>query len=218
MAIKRGQLILIEGLDRTGKSTQGAVLNQRIPNSKLIKFPDRSTNIGKIINNYLVDETFTLSDQSAHLLFLANRWELANSIIEDLQRGIFIILDRYVYSGLAYSLAKLRMSKEASNEMSDKNWLFSPDKGLPKPDLTLFLTIDLEELGNRKGWGEERYEKQEFQKEVKSCFLEVLDQNDPSVCIVDVNNQDIPQVSETIWNIVERANANKLIDSSIKTL
>ncbi|KAK7681070.1 hypothetical protein QCA50_015907 [Cerrena zonata] len=82
----------------SGKSTQAALLNQRIANSHLIKFPERSTPIGQIINKYLTDSSYDLSDQSAHLLFSANRWELAKDIIAKLDNGEFVILDRYIYS------------------------------------------------------------------------------------------------------------------------
>lgn len=94
----RGNLILIEGLDRSGKSTQVLKLHTKIPNSKILKFPDRSTNIGKIINEYLTNENFTLPDQSIHLLFSANRWELYHQMLQDLNNGIAIIIDRYIYT------------------------------------------------------------------------------------------------------------------------
>ena len=54
--------------------------------------------------------------------------------------------------------------------MNNIDWLLSPDKGLPKPDLTLFLTLDLEEISKRKDGGDERYELQQFQAKVKQCF------------------------------------------------
>lgn len=211
----RGQLILIEGLDRSGKSTQSQLLFEKFsPNSALIKFPNRETKIGSIINQYLTDPNFNLSDQSAHLLFLANRWELAQSIIDDLNEGKFVVLDRYIYSGIAYSLAKLKHNS-THPELSSIDWLYSPDKGLPKPDLTLFLTLDLKELGNRKGWGEERYEKEEFQKSVKACFEEVFRLHD-RVTSIDVNGKNIEQVTELIWKELEAKGVTQLTDREIE--
>lgn len=197
----RGTLILIEGLDRSGKSTQVDLLHRRL-GGKLVKFPDRTTRIGGIINQYLVDPSFTLTDQSAHLLFSANRWEVVPDIIAALERGESVVMDRYIYSGIAYSLAK---SKTGTNDpqMGDVQWLYSPDKGLPKPDLTLFLTLSLEELSRRKGWGDERYEKEAFQKSVRECFLEILDPADPLIEIVDVNGMSIQQVHLHLWKIIE---------------
>lgn len=223
----RGQLILIEGLDRSGKSTQAAYLNSKLPSSELIKFPDRSTPIGKIINEYLTDKSFKLCDQSAHLLFLANRWELNQQIRELLNQGKFVVLDRYIYSGIAYTLAKhdfqgqegdeiVSSGGPRSKELGDVDWLLGPDKGLPKPDLTLFLTLDLEEISKRKGWGDERYEMQQFQAKVKECFLKILTaEQDPTIQIVDVGGKDINQVSELLWEIITSKGHDKLIDEPI---
>lgn len=206
----RGNLILIEGLDRSGKSTQAAILANAL-NAKLYKFPDRTTPIGKLINEYLVNPDFHLPDEAAHLLFSANRWELAQEIVTTLQLGTHVIMDRYIYSGIAYSLAK--------SASYDYQWLYAPDKNLPKPDLTMFLTIDLSELSKRKGWGDERYEKEAFQKKVKECFLAILNPNtDSSVEIVDVEQLLIEQVTAKLRGVIAKHAVDKLTDAAIQTL
>lgn len=211
----RGHLILIEGLDRSGKSTQVANLNSRIPGSKILKFPDRNTNIGKIINEYLTNEKFTLPDQSIHLLFSANRWELYQQILDDLNLGTTVILDRYIYSGIAYSLSKLKWNN-VSGQMADVDWLYGPDKGLPKPDLTIFLTLSLEEITARALFGNERYENLEFQGIVKQNFLQLLDSLDETIKILDVNGKDIQQVSEDVWRVIEGVGAEKQTGNDVR--
>lgn len=84
--------------------------------------------------------------------------------------------------------------------MDSHEWLYGPDRGLPKPDLTLFLTISLEELSSRKGYGEERYEQLEFQSKVKECFLKILDSSDPTIAIVDVDGLLIDEVTGKLWS------------------
>ncbi|PVH15480.1 thymidylate kinase [Candidozyma duobushaemuli] len=196
----RGTLILIEGLDRSGKSTQAEILAKKL-DADLVKFPDRSTPIGQIINRYLTDKTFDLPDQSAHLLFSANRWELAKSLEEKLLSGKSIVMDRYIYSGIAYSLAK------KGAEMDSYDWLYGPDRGLPKPDLTFFLTISLEELSSRKGYGRN--------KKVKECFLNILDSTDPAIAIVDVQGLQIEPVTAKLWSEVESRALHQPIDREI---
>lgn len=194
----RGCLLLIEGLDRTGKSTQASILASRL-NAKLVKFPDRDTPVGKLINEYLVNSEFHLPDKTVHLLFSANRWELAQSIQDTLESGTLVVMDRYVYSGIAYSLAK--------SGLNDFDWLYSPDKGLPKPDLTMFLTLSMDELSKRLGWGNERYERESFQREVKKRFLEILDRSDPTVAIVDVESLLVEEVTAKLMLEVEKRGA-----------
>lgn len=208
----RGQLILIEGLDRSGKSTQLVKLQESIKDSSVVKFPDRSTPIGKIINDYLTNEDFKLPDQSIHLLFSANRWEVIQDLIDKLNNGHTIILDRYIYSGISYSLSKLQLS-QTNNEMADVDWLYSPDKGLPKPDITLFLSLDLDQINSRAEFGDERYEKTEFQKIVKSNFLNILPKE--GVEILNVNDKSIEQVQAMIWEIIEKGDYNKLTNNPI---
>lgn len=200
----RGRLILIEGLDRTGKTTQSQILLERLePNATLIKFPERSTEIGQLIDKYLKDKSFELPDQAVHLLFSANRWEVSKKIQELLLRGTHVVLDRYVYSGIAYSAAK-------SVAGMDRNWCLQPDKGLLKPDLTIFLTnSDDSENEKRQGFGDERYEVTEFQREVKKQFYRVFEDledrpNERSTLkILDVAGRTIEQVADDVWNEVE---------------
>jgi dTMP kinase len=193
--MKRGALIAIEGLDRTGKTTQTEYLLNKLKEQnikhKLIKFPERNTEIGKLINQYLTDKSFELSDQAAHLLFSANRWELVSQIKDDLQNGITIILDRYVYSGVAYTAAK----------GLDFTWCLNPDKGLPKPDITIFLKFKNSENSNRSGFGDERYEVVEFQEKVKLMFENFGLNEEWNSLFVDGLIKE--EVHQQIWNLLK---------------
>ncbi|EPQ25909.1 uncharacterized protein PFL1_06582 [Pseudozyma flocculosa PF-1] len=154
----RGLFIVVEGLDRAGKSTQVARLADKL-GAKEIKFPDRTTAIGQMINSYLA-QTSNLDDKAIHLLFSANRWECVQSILTTLAEGQSIVCDRYAFSGIAYSCAK----------GLSFDWCKAPDVGLPLPDLTVFLDLDAETAAARGGYGEERYEKREFQAKVREAF------------------------------------------------
>ncbi|KAK5778562.1 bifunctional thymidylate/uridylate kinase PWA37_000175 [Arxiozyma heterogenica] len=196
----RGQLILIEGLDRTGKTTQTEILCKKLqPKVELIKYPKRDTPIGKIINEYLTNLDYSLPNQSIHLLFSANRWELMDHIISLLKEGKNVILDRYVYSGVAYSAAK-------ETPRMDWQWCLSPDKGLLRPDLTIFLTQDdLTRQSDRNGFGDERYEISSFQQKVKSqfesLFRNISDSNE--VKLLNVSGKSIEEVETLVWEQVE---------------
>ncbi|EST05046.2 Thymidylate kinase, conserved site [Kalmanozyma brasiliensis GHG001] len=158
---KRGFFIVVEGLDRAGKSTQVERLAEHLQ-AKAIKFPERTTAIGIMINSYLA-QTSDLDDQAIHLLFSANRWECVSSIKKTLEAGESIVCDRYAFSGIAYSVAK----------GLSYDWCRNPDVGLPLPDLTMFLDLDAQTAAARGGYGEERYEKLEFQAKVRDAFSRV---------------------------------------------
>lgn len=46
----------------------------------------------------------------------------------------------------------------------------APDRGLPAPDLVLYLDIPLEVAEQRGGYGQERYEKREMQQQVRGLL------------------------------------------------
>ncbi|XP_063896718.1 thymidylate kinase [Helicoverpa armigera] len=204
--MKRGALIVIEGVDRTGKSTQARTLVENLKNKNIqaeyTNFPARNTDVGKIINNYLQMKN-DLSDEVIHLLFSANRWERAKNIIKKLEAGTTIIVDRYCYSGVAFSAAK----------GLDFNWCKSPDVGLPKPDKVFFLTMPVDSIKERNGFGNERYEVLNFQKKVSETYQKLKEDNwevlDANRSIESIQ-EDLLQQSLNIINDVPEKPIGKL--------
>ncbi|KAF9379729.1 hypothetical protein CPB97_008780 [Podila verticillata] len=162
----RGRFILLEGCDRAGKSTQCAMLVAALKEKghavELCKFPERTTTIGQMINAYLTNAK-ELDDRAIHLLFSANRWEAMQAMKNKLREGVHLVVDRYAYSGVAFSAAK----------GLDLTWCKNPDRGLVRPDLTFFLDLPTSEAEKRGGFGEERYEKRELQEKVRRVFHEL---------------------------------------------
>lgn len=162
--ISRGALIILEGCDCCGKTTQGKklveALNAEGIKAKFLAFPDRTTTIGQIVSKYLKKKC-DLEDHAIHLLFTANRWEAVPEMTKLLQNGTTLIIDRYSYSGVAFSAAKQGL---------DIDWCKQPDIGLPKPDAVFYLMLNTEEASKRGVFGNERYEQTEFQLKVSLNF------------------------------------------------
>jgi dTMP kinase len=57
----------------------------------------------------------------------------------------------------------------------DMEWCKNAETGLPKPDVVFFLSLSPEALSKRGGFGTERYEVAEIQKEVRNNFLKLAD-------------------------------------------
>jgi len=139
---------------------------------QLLKFPDRSTPIGQLIDSYLRSQS-DMDDHTIHLLFSANRWEISSRIKSLLDSGTTIVCDRYAFSGIAFSASKALLQRAPSSTSSPLTyeWCRAPDVSLPAPDLTLFLDISPEQAAKqREGYGEERYEKLEMQVRVREVF------------------------------------------------
>uniref|UniRef100_A0A914BXN9 Thymidylate kinase n=1 Tax=Acrobeloides nanus TaxID=290746 RepID=A0A914BXN9_9BILA len=167
---RRGALIVFEGLDRSGKTTQTQKLleffQKNGKKSVIQRFPDREEPLtGPTIDNFLkTATTVSQSKEVIHLLFSANRWACMDRIRSQLNEGTHVIMDRYSFSGIAYSLAK----------GMDKAWVCQPEVGLLKPDLVLFFDIDPTVVMARNGFGGEALERSDFQAAVYAKMNEIF--------------------------------------------
>lgn len=138
---KQGRLIVIEGIDGSGKSTQVELLKNAM-NSEVISFPRYEDNIyGRLIKRYLEGEFGQPSPYLMALAFAGDR-VLARSQIESwLVEGKTVIANRYIASSKAHMGANLPVEKR--REFFD--WLDELEyktHGMPKEDLTILLKID----------------------------------------------------------------------------
>ena len=83
------------------------------------------------------------------------------ALLAALTSGQNVVMDRYAFSGVAFSAAKPGM---------EVGWCAAPDAGLPMPDVLLFMDLPADKAEARGGFGEERYEKPAFQAAVRAAF------------------------------------------------
>lgn len=100
---------------------------------KTITFPDYSTRIGELINEYLEDK-INLNPEVRQCLYVANRWERVQELRSWIEQGNIVIADRYVPSGLVYGLA---------NGL-ELEWMINLEKGLPTPDLIIIVDVSVD--------------------------------------------------------------------------
>ncbi|XP_060775753.1 thymidylate kinase [Neoarius graeffei] len=194
MSCRRGALIVLEGVDKAGKTTQCQKLVHALKKSgraaEMIRFPDRTTQIGQLISSYL-EKRNNLEDHTVHLLFAANRWELVPQMKKLLEQGVTLVVDRYAFSGVAFTSAKQGFSLE---------WCMQPEVGLPKPDLVIFLQLSPSVAAERGEFGMERYETGTFQSIVQQRFEQLM--KDPSIN----------------WKVIDAARSIEAVHSDLKVL
>lgn len=186
--MNRGLLIVLEGIDQCGKTTISKLLKNKLEelNLKTIiqTFPDKSTLIGNVINSYLQGNT-KLSPQESHLLYSINRHEKKNFMEEKLYNNYNIISDRYIFSGIAYSLA---------NGL-DYNFCLNTEQYLIKPDLIFYFDIPISETNKRrKSLKIDIYETSNFQSKVKEAYSKIKNKD-----WIIINAEQTP---EEITNII----------------
>ncbi|KAI8019558.1 Thymidylate kinase [Camellia lanceoleosa] len=172
----RGALIVLEGLDRSGKTLQSRKMISYLEGLSYSveswRFPNRNTGVGQMISTYLANKS-ELDDHAIHLLFSANRWEKRSLMENKLRSGTTLIVDRYSFSGVAFSSAK----------GLNIEWCKAPEMGLLAPDLVLYLDIppevicsiikfvvEVKKAAERGGYGGERYGQLEFQRKVALSY------------------------------------------------
>jgi len=145
-------LIAFEGLDQSGKETQAQQLRERLREAgrkvRLLSFPDYGTSIGEEIARALAGERDYGADVM-QLLFVANRHERREAIIEWLNGGLILVCDRYRASSIAYGEA----------QGLDAGWLERIQQMLPAADLTVFLDIEPKTAASRKAHDRDKYER-----------------------------------------------------------
>ena len=130
----KGKIIVLEGTDKAGKTTQSRMLAEAIKATGrvcvVVDFPDYATPIGMEIKAFL-DGRRDYPAETKHLLFSANRWEKKKEIESMIESGAIVIMNRYWQSNLIYGTA---------NGM-DTGWLLKLDRGLPKEDIVIVILV-----------------------------------------------------------------------------
>ena len=144
-------LVVLEGLDGAGKSTQVKLLRTYLESVcgglEYIHFPRYDAPVyGDLISRFLRGDfgsNETVHPQLVALLFAEDRHGAAADIRQHLENGGTVLLDRYVYSNIAYQCAKLDSEEEAE---ALRKWIIDTeygDFGIPKPDINLFLDVPI---------------------------------------------------------------------------
>ncbi len=132
--MRKGKIIVLEGIDKAGKSTQSKLLMDYLKLSgkicTLITFPDYTTSIGAEIKAFLEGKR-DYPIELKHILLSANRWEKKKEIESMVDSGTIVIINRYYQSNLVYG---------TSNGLNLR-WLLSLEKGLPTADLVIVLDV-----------------------------------------------------------------------------
>lgn len=146
------KLIIIEGLDGSGKSTQIALLEKHLQskniNFKKIKLPDYESKSSTLVNMYLSGEFGKNADDvnayAAGAFYAVDRFASYKlSWGEDYKNGTLILADRYATSNSIYQMEKLPENEWDSYLEWSADFEYNKI-GIPKPDLVIFLDMPVE--------------------------------------------------------------------------
>lgn len=140
--VARGRLIVLEGGDGVGKTTQLPLVADALRARGLVVHTIREpgqTEVGKRVRALLLHPDSTISPATEALLFLSARAQVVAEIVEPaLARGEWVVADRFFVSTYAYQIAGHGLDDarvRAANALATGGLV---------PDLTLLLTVPSE--------------------------------------------------------------------------
>lgn len=145
-------IIVIEGLDGAGKSTQIELLNGYFTRNgvatQFMHFPRVGVPFfGELVAKFLRGDLGQIEQVDPYvvaLLYATDRFDAAEIIAECTNRGKVLLLDRYVYSNIAFQCAKLASAQE---QEALRKWIFELEFerfAIPKPSINIFLDVPFE--------------------------------------------------------------------------
>lgn len=211
-----GILITFCGLDGSGKTTMIDRVEKYIAemglNVFLTKQPTSFVRKSDIFRTYMDQADHSAFDyRSLSLLAASDRVQHSNRVIlPELEKGRFVISDRYFYS----CLANLR-----ARGYSEDTWIYDIAQSIPKPDIAFFIDIDVptaisrvRERPNEKN----RFIDELLQEKLRYEYLDIADKNGGIVISSDISEDETFHAIQT--KIDQVLVSNYRLDNIVKNI
>ncbi|MCI8448886.1 MAG: dTMP kinase [Eubacterium sp.] len=200
-----GKFIAFEGIDGSGKSTQVRLLSDRLRKEDIpfyATMEPTDSPIGSLIHQIMTGRVKT-DNKVIAALFAADRLDHllndVNGIVEKINNGMNVIMDRYYFSSYAYQSVDVPMDWVIhANEQSS---------AILRPTVNIFIDIDPDTALERIA--KTRFQKELFEEKsrlalVRQSYIEAFDrlQGVEQVAVVD-GNGSTQEVARDVWEIVK---------------
>lgn len=214
------KLIVMEGLDGSGKATQAKLLTEKLAEEGMkvrkISFPDYESDSSALVKMYLAGQFGTApSDVNAYAassFYAVDRFaSYKKDWKADYDQGV-IVADRYTTSNAVHQCSKLE--KDQWEEYL--NWLFDFEyekMGIPSPDLVIYLKVD--PVVSQKLMSQ-RYAGDESKKDIHERDLEYLSRSREAAqycsttlnwkiveCCKDGQMRSIEEIQQEVWELIQ---------------
>lgn len=223
---RKGKLIVLEGTDCSGKETQTRLLVQKLSKEgkkiEFLSFPAYDTPTGKIVGGpYLgrehIGETYfnegaaAVDPKVASLYYAADRRYSRDKILDYLNNGTDVIIDRYVESNMGHQGGKIFDKEERLKLYDDLEKLEYDFLEMPRPDLILFLYVPYKNVAMLQTSRSEKKDGHESSpihiRNAEMAYLELAKLHDYKVvhCLDKKGNiRDMFEINEEIYNLVKK--------------
>lgn len=221
----RGKIIVVEGTDCSGKETQTSLLVHKLRKDgrkvERLAFPDYESPTGKIVGGpylgkqYICDGYFpegaaNVDPKVASLYYAADRRYHREHILELLDQGIDLVLDRYVESNMGHQGGKIFDKEERLKLYEDLSNLEYGFLELPKPDVTIFLYVPYKKVAELKKGREEPVDQHEASplhiRNAEAAYLELAEiHNYKKIDCIDKKGKirDIEDINNDVYEAIK---------------
>ena len=174
----QGKFITLEGIEGSGKSTNLVTIKSILDQYKIDYVLTREPGggpLGPHLRKLLLDKDQSISPSVEMLLMMADRRDHVDNLINpNLDKGIWVISDRYLDSTIAYQGGGRQLDIDLITSLS-------ASLKLPTPDFTLLfdLPVDvaLERAKERSELDRFEREPKDFHSRIRESYLELASAN-----------------------------------------
>lgn len=145
----KGKIIVIDGVDASGKATQAKLLTEKLQaqglKAKLVSFPDYDSPSSALVKMYLNGEFGTdpekINPKAISACYALDRFASSFKWKHFYEAGGILVMDRYTSSNMIHQASKISNEKEKKEFL---DWLYDFEfniLNIPKPDQVIFLDM-----------------------------------------------------------------------------
>lgn len=213
-----GKLLVIEGIDSSGKKTQAKKLVQTLRDNnkktKYVNFPKYDSTFGSIVGDYLsgkFGDKKDIAPEVRKLLFAMDRYQFKETYKKYLNEGGYIVANRYTESNIGF------ISKEFDDDEEKErfiDWIREVERRLPSADYVFFMDVSPkiayqlhEYKGERKYMGSDDRDLHErdleLQQSAYDTYSEICDKRDDWIRIDCTNGEEIKSINSIHRQIIK---------------
>lgn len=230
-----GKLIVIDGTDGSGKTTQLNLLKTKLENEgyevRVADFPQYNQKSAGLVENYLsgkYGQAEDITPYQASIFYAADRFDASFEIRNWLKNGKIVLANRYVSANMSHQGGKIDNPLERKAFFS---WLHELEYELfniPQPDLTIILRVEAEiaqKLAQdraRSDWSGSQKDIHENNlthlKKAEKVYLEIAEKYPEFKLVSCTKNSNIisrKEIADLVWLLVKKL-ISKQVDNNKK--
>lgn len=199
----RGKFITLEGIDGAGKSTHLAFIAEYLRatgKQVVVTREPGGTPLGEMLRDLVLSQAMHVETETL-IMFASRREHIDKVIVPALEKGIWIISDRFTDATYAYQGGGRGIAAERLKML--ENWV----QGSLQPDLTFLFDVPIEVSRERLtlNMSLDRFEqeKQEFFMRVRAAYLACAAAQPQRIRVID-SSRSIPDIQTELTGLIER--------------